>query len=76
MKQYLEYIGKAGQELLDIKKAGKDFQVENSMLNYQKTYFENFGEVEELESICGVCNGKKMGFFGSSCLVASLAVLE
>jgi site-specific recombinase XerD len=36
MKQYLEYTGKTGQELLDIKRQDKDFQVENSMLNYRK----------------------------------------
>ena len=36
MKQYLEYTGKTGQELLDTKTADKDFQVENSMLNYRK----------------------------------------
>jgi hypothetical protein len=36
MKQYLEFTGKTGQELLDIKKVDKDFQVENSMLNYRK----------------------------------------
>lgn len=36
MKQYLEHTGKTGQELLDIKRQDKDFQVENSMLNYRK----------------------------------------
>src|SRR3972149_6038834 len=36
LKQYLEYTGKTGQELLDIKKADTTFQVENSMLNYRK----------------------------------------
>lgn len=36
MKQYLEYTGKTGQQLLEIKKADKDFQVENSMLAYRK----------------------------------------
>ena len=36
MKQYLEYSGKTGQQLLDEKKADTTFQVENSMLNYRK----------------------------------------
>lgn len=36
MRQYLQYTGKTGQELLDIKKADKDFQVENSMMAYRK----------------------------------------
>jgi hypothetical protein len=36
MKQYLEYTGKTGQELLDIKRNDKDFAVENSMLAYRK----------------------------------------
>jgi hypothetical protein len=36
MKQYLEFTGKTGQELLDIKKVDKDFQVENSMMAYRK----------------------------------------
>lgn len=33
MKQYLEYTGKTGQQLLDIKRNEKDFAVENSMLD-------------------------------------------
>ncbi|TFH25000.1 hypothetical protein E4G67_01435 [Candidatus Bathyarchaeota archaeon] len=36
IKQYLEFTGKTGQELLDIKKADKNFQVKNSMLAYRK----------------------------------------
>jgi site-specific recombinase XerD len=36
MKQYLGYTQKTGQQLLDIKRNDKDFQVENSMLNYRK----------------------------------------
>jgi hypothetical protein len=36
MKQYLQYTQKTGQQLLDIKRNDKDFQVENSMLNYRK----------------------------------------
>jgi hypothetical protein len=36
LKQYLEYTQKTGQQLLDIKRNDKDFQVENSMLNYRK----------------------------------------
>ena len=36
LKQYLEYTKKTGQELLDIKRQDKDFQVENSMLTYRK----------------------------------------
>ena len=36
LKQYLEYTGKTGQQLLDEKKADTTFQVENSMLNYRK----------------------------------------
>jgi hypothetical protein len=32
MKQYLEFTGKTGQQLFDIKRADKDFQVENLML--------------------------------------------
>ena len=38
MKQYLRFSKKTGQELLDIKKADKTFQVENSMLNYRNTF--------------------------------------
>jgi hypothetical protein len=36
MKQYLEFTKKTGEELLAIKKADKDFAVENSMLAYRK----------------------------------------
>ena len=36
LKQYLEYSQKTGQQLLDIKRNDKDFQVENSMLTYRK----------------------------------------
>jgi len=36
LKQYLEYTQKTGQQLLDIKRNDKDFQVENSMLAYRK----------------------------------------
>jgi hypothetical protein len=36
MKQYLEFTGKTGQQLLDIKRNDKDFQVENSMMAYRK----------------------------------------
>jgi len=36
MKQYLEFTGKTGQELLDIKRNDKDFQVETTMFGYRK----------------------------------------
>jgi len=36
MKQYLEFTGKTGQQLIDEKKADTTFQVENSMLAYRK----------------------------------------
>jgi hypothetical protein len=36
MKLYLEFAKKTGQELLDIKRNDKDFQVENSLFAYGK----------------------------------------
>ena len=36
MKFYLEYTGKTGKELLEIKKADKDFQVENSLFAFKE----------------------------------------
>ena len=36
IKLYLEFAQKSGQELLDIKKADKDFQVENSLMQFRK----------------------------------------
>lgn len=36
LKQYLKWTGKSGQELIDIKRNDKDFQVENSLLAYRK----------------------------------------
>lgn len=36
LKQYLQWTGKTGQELIDIKKADKDFQVENTFFAYRK----------------------------------------
>jgi hypothetical protein len=45
LKQYLEYTKMSGQQLLDIKRNDKDFQVENSMLNYRK-YILSLGKSE------------------------------
>ena len=36
MKYYLEFTGKTGKELLEIKKTDKDFQVEKLMLHFKK----------------------------------------
>jgi hypothetical protein len=36
MKQYLDFTGKTGQQILDNKRNDKDFEVENSMLAYRK----------------------------------------
>jgi len=40
MKQYLEFTKKSGQELLDIKRNDKDFQVENTLFTYRKWLLE------------------------------------
>lgn len=36
IKLYLEFAQKSGQELLEIKRADKDFQVENSLMQFRK----------------------------------------
>jgi hypothetical protein len=51
MKQYLEFTGKTGQELLDIKRNDKDFAVENSMLAYRK-YILSKGKSENYAVGC------------------------
>ena len=45
MKVYLEFSKISGEELLNIKRADKDFQVENSLFRYKK-YLLNKGNSE------------------------------
>jgi hypothetical protein len=40
MKFYLEFTGKTGKELLEIKKADKEFAVENSLFDFKKWILE------------------------------------
>ncbi|MGD0644113.1 MAG: hypothetical protein ABSA75_04340 [Candidatus Bathyarchaeia archaeon] len=46
MKFYLDFTGKSGKELLEIKKADKDFKVEESMMAFKKWILEEKWKIE------------------------------